>query len=49
MNPLLTGKSLSKYRGITGQDIAAAMMNAAKSQKDKVKIFHWQEMMGLGK
>jgi len=48
INPLLTGKSLSKYRGLTGQDIATAMMNAAKNQKDKVKIFHWQEMMGLG-
>jgi len=49
INPLFTGKSLSKYRGITSQDIATAMMNAAKNQKDKVKIFHWEEMMELGK
>ena len=48
INPLLTGKSLSKYRGITGQEIARAMMNAAGNQKEKVKIFHWEEMMGLG-
>jgi len=47
VNPLLIGKSLKKYRGITGQDIATAMMNAAKNQKEKVKIFHWQEMTGL--
>ena len=49
INPLLTGKSLSKYRGITGQDIATAMMNAAKNQKEKVKIFRWEEMMEVGR
>ncbi|SHM80175.1 NAD-dependent epimerase/dehydratase family protein [Mucilaginibacter sp. OK098] len=47
INPLIIGESLKKYRGITGQDIATAMMNAAKNQKEKVKIFHWQEMTGL--
>ena len=47
INPLLIGKSLKKYRGITGQDIAIAMMNAAKNQKGKVEIFHWQEMTDL--
>ncbi|WP_295800967.1 NAD(P)H-binding protein [Mucilaginibacter sp.] len=47
INPLLTGKSLSKYRGITGQHVATAMMNAAKNQKEKVKIFHWQKMMEM--
>jgi uncharacterized protein YbjT (DUF2867 family) len=47
INPLLIGKSLKKYRGITGEDIAKAMMNTAKNQKEKVKIFHWQEMTDL--
>jgi uncharacterized protein YbjT (DUF2867 family) len=47
INPLLIGKSLKKYRGITGQDIATSMMNAAKDQKEKVNIFHWQEMADL--
>ena len=49
INPLLIGKSLKKYRGITGQDIATAMINAAKNQKEKVKIFHWEQMTGLSK
>ncbi len=48
INPLLTGKSLSKYRGITGEDIATAMMNAAKNQKEKVRVFQGREMMGVG-
>jgi hypothetical protein len=47
INPFLIGKSLNKYRGITGQDIATSMMNAAKDQKEKVKIFQWQEMTEL--
>ena len=47
INPLLIGKSLKKYRGITGQDIATSMMNATKNQKGKVEIFHWQEMTDL--
>jgi uncharacterized protein YbjT (DUF2867 family) len=47
INPLLIGRSLKKYRGITGQDIAASMMYSAKDQTEKVKIFQWQEMMDL--
>jgi uncharacterized protein YbjT (DUF2867 family) len=47
INPLLMGKSLKKYRGIAGSDIAISMMNAAKNQKGKVKILHWQEMTDL--
>jgi uncharacterized protein YbjT (DUF2867 family) len=47
INPLLIGKSLKKYRGIAGEDIATSMMNAAQNQKEKVKIFHWQEMTDL--
>lgn len=47
INPLLRGKSLNKYRGIAGPDIARAMMNAAIYETEKVKIFHWQEMTDL--
>lgn len=47
INPLLIGKSLKKYRGITSEDIATSMMNAAQNQKEKVKIFQWQEMTDL--
>ena len=47
INPLLIGHSLKKYRGITGGDIATAMMNAGKTQKEKTKIYHWQEMTDL--
>lgn len=44
INPLLIGRSLKKYGGIAGGDIATAMMNAAATQKEKVKIYHWQGM-----
>lgn len=47
INPLLIGKSLKKYRGITGPDVALAMMHAAKNPTEKVKIFQWQEMTEL--
>ena len=47
INPLLIGRSLKKYRGIAGGDIATAMMNAAATQKEKVKIYHWQGMTDL--
>jgi len=49
INPLLIGKSLNKYRGIAGQDIATSIMNAAKNQEEKVKIFHWQEMTDINR
>lgn len=46
ISPLLVGK-LSKYKGIHGKDVAMAMLNAAKSQTGKVKIYQWSEMMEL--
>jgi uncharacterized protein YbjT (DUF2867 family) len=47
INPLLIGKLLKKYRGMDGKTIAKAMINAAKVQSEKVKIYHWQEMDNL--
>lgn len=47
IDPVLLGKRLSKYRGIEGNDIAKAMLNAAKSRSEKVKIYHWREMNDL--
>ncbi len=46
LNPLLTWKA-DKYRGITGQDIAKAMMKSAKNQAEKLKIYYWAEMHEL--
>jgi uncharacterized protein YbjT (DUF2867 family) len=46
IDPVFTGK-LSKYRGIDGKDVARAMNNAAKDQREKVKIYHWKEMNDL--
>ena len=45
LDPLLTWKG-SRYRGITGEDIAKAMVRSAKDQ-EKVKIYHWREMHDL--
>ena len=47
INPLLVGRYLNKYRGISGKDVARAMINSAKNQSEKVKIYHWKEMTGL--
>lgn len=47
IGPLLIGKGLGKYRGISGQEVAKAMMKAAKKQREKLKIYHWQEMHNL--
>ena len=46
INPLFVGKT-NKYRGITAQNIAKSMNNAAKNQTDKVRIYHWKEMNAL--
>jgi len=46
LNPLLTWKA-DKYRGITGQDLAKAMMESAKNQTEKLKIYQWREMHNL--
>ena len=46
VNFLLVGK-LAKYKGITAKNIAKAMAKAALQPKEKVKIYHWKEMMDL--
>ena len=46
LNPLLTWKA-DKYKGITGEDIAKALMKLAKNQTEKLKIYHWREMHDL--
>lgn len=43
LNPLLQG-SWNRYRGIDVQVVAAAMIRGAKNQKEKVKIYEWQDM-----
>lgn len=43
LNPLLQG-SWNRYRGIDVKVVAAAMIRAAKNQKEKVQIYEWQEM-----
>ncbi len=46
LNPLLAWKG-GKYRGMTGEEIARAMIEAAKNQAEKVKIYEWREMRDL--
>ena len=46
VNPLLTWKG-DKYKGITGEDIAKALIQSAKTQTEKLKIYHWREMHDL--
>jgi uncharacterized protein YbjT (DUF2867 family) len=46
LNPLLAWKD-GKYRGITGEDVAKAMIKSAKNQTDKIKIYEWKEMHKL--
>ena len=46
LNPLLSWKG-GKYRGITGGNIAKAMVQSAKNQTEKLKIYHWKEMHDL--
>jgi uncharacterized protein YbjT (DUF2867 family) len=46
LNPLLSFKG-GKYRGMTGEDIAKAMMRSAKNQTEKLKMYHWKEMHEL--
>lgn len=43
INPILFG-SLKKYKGINGSEVAKAMINSAKDEPEKVKIYQWQEM-----
>ena len=46
LNPLLTWKD-GKYKGITGDDVAKAMVISAKNQTEKIKIYQWKEMHDL--
>jgi uncharacterized protein YbjT (DUF2867 family) len=46
LNPLLTWKG-GKYKGITGEDVAKAMVRSAKNQTEKIKIYEWKEMHEL--
>jgi uncharacterized protein YbjT (DUF2867 family) len=43
INRIFIGK-LSRYRGIDGKDVARAMINAAKNQSEKIRIYQWKEM-----
>jgi uncharacterized protein YbjT (DUF2867 family) len=46
LNPLLTW-GCDKYKGMTGEDIAKALIRSAKNQTEKLKIYHWREMQDL--
>lgn len=46
LNPLLRG-SLKRYRGIEGDQIAKAMVNAAQIRTGHVQIYAWQQMQEL--
>lgn len=46
LNPLLTWKG-EKYKGITGGDIAKAMITSAENPSEKLKIYQWREMHDL--
>lgn len=46
LNWLLVGPA-DRYRGLTGEEIARAMANAAQHQTEKVRIYHWKEMSAL--
>ena len=46
INPLFMGKT-NKYRGISAQNIAKTMNNAAKKPTEKVRIYHWSEMVEM--
>ena len=46
LDSLFLGKS-DKYKGITGEDIAKAMVRSATDQTEKLKIYHWREMHDL--
>lgn len=46
LNPLLMG-ALRRYRGIAAQDIAKAMLNAAKRPAGKASLYEWEEMKAL--
>ena len=45
-NPLLIGKA-DRFKGITGKDLAEAMVNAARTQARTPKVYHWRDMRDL--
>ncbi len=46
LNPLLMGPT-DRYRGLAGEEIARAMMLAARQPAGKLSIYHWREMAAL--
>jgi uncharacterized protein YbjT (DUF2867 family) len=46
LSPLLIWTA-DKYKGMTGDDIARAMIRSAKNQTEKLRIYHWREMHDL--
>jgi uncharacterized protein YbjT (DUF2867 family) len=46
LNPLLTWIG-DRYKGMTGEDIARALIRSAKNQTEKLKIYHWRDMQAL--
>ncbi len=46
VDPLLTWNA-DKYKGITGEDIAKAMMKSAENQTEKLEVYNWREMHDL--
>lgn len=46
LNFLMIGK-LSKYKGISAEDVAQAMFNAAQHAEKNIEIYHWEEMQAL--
>ncbi len=46
INPVLAWMA-SQYTGITGEDIAKAMIRSAVNQTEKLRIYHWKEMNDL--
>ena len=46
INPLLVGP-VDRYRGLTGDEIARAIANAAQHETGKMQVYHWKEMAAL--
>jgi uncharacterized protein YbjT (DUF2867 family) len=46
VDPILTWTG-DKYKGTTGEDIAKSMVESARNQTKKLKIYHWREMHDL--
>ena len=45
-DPLLSWKG-GRYKGITGQEIAGAMIQSAKTQTETLRMYEWKEMQDL--